>query len=255
MDLSDHSKACVPMLVRRGQTRKSHLLDRQRGPPRYNTDIMPKRLYTEPTAPDAGTNAEEVDENGYSRPSKSQLKREMTALQELGEELAGLSKDGLKKVPMPEKLDDAVREARRITSHEGRRRQIQYVGKVMRSLHETEIAAIRHALDVMKGMSDAETAKMHAIERWREQLLKSDDVLTDFIRRYPQADPQEGRMLIRNTRREGEQKKPPRYYRELFQWIKNTLSDVHRDEDALAAGDDSDEGDEHDHDSDYYKPE
>jgi len=216
---------------------------------------MPKRLYTEPTAPDAGTNAEEVDENGYSRPSKSQLKREMTALQELGEELAGLSKDGLKKVPMPEKLDDAVREARRITSHEGRRRQIQYVGKVMRSLHETEIAAIRHALDVMKGMSDAETAKMHAIERWREQLLKSDDVLTDFIRRYPQADPQEGRMLIRNTRREGEQKKPPRYYRELFQWIKNTLSDVHRDEDALAAGDDSDEGDEHDHDSDYYKPE
>jgi len=243
------------MLVRRGQTRKSHLLDRQRGPPRYNTDIMPKRLYTEPTAPDAGTNAEEVDENGYSRPSKSQLKREMTALQELGEELAGLSKDGLKKVPMPEKLDDAVREARRITSHEGRRRQIQYVGKVMRSLHETEIAAIRHALDVMKGMSDAETAKMHAIERWREQLLKSDDVLTDFIRRYPQADPQEGRMLIRNTRREGEQKKPPRYYRELFQWIKNTLSDVHRDEDALAAGDDSDEGDEHDHDSDYYKPE
>ena len=243
------------MLVRRGQTRKSHLLDRQRGPPRYNTDIMPKRLYTEPTAPDAGTNAEEVDENGYSRPSKSQLKREMTALQELGEELAGLSKDGLKKVPMPEKLDDAVREARRITSHEGRRRQIQYVGKVMRSLHETEIAAIRHALDVMKGMSDAETAKMHAIERWREQLLKSDDVLTDFIRRYPQVDPQEGRMLIRNTRREGEQKKPPRYYRELFQWIKNTLSDVHRDEDALAAGDDSDEGDEHDHDSDYYKPE
>jgi len=228
---------------------------RYRGAPRYNTDIMPKRTYTEPTAPDVDANGEEVDENGYSRPSKSHLKREMTALQVLGDELAGLSKDGLKKVPMPEKLNDAIREARRITSHEGRRRQIQYVGKVMRQLDETEVAAIRHALDVMKGISDAETAKMHAIERWREQLLKSDEVLTDFIRRYPQADPQEGRTLIRNTRREAEQKKPPRYFRELFQWIKNTLSDVHRDEDALEA-DDADETDASDYDdSDYYKPE
>jgi len=215
---------------------------------------MPKHTHKEATTPDAGATPE-VDENGYSRPSKSHLKREMTALQELGEELSQLSKDGLKKVPMPEKLDDAIREARRITSHEGRRRQIQYVGKVMRSLHETEIAAIRHALDVMKGMSDAETAKMHAIERWREQLLKSDEVLTDFIRRYPQADPQEGRMLIRNTRREAEQKKPPRYFRELFQWIKTTLSDVHRNEDALETDGEPDDGDLHEHDSDYYKPE
>lgn len=218
---------------------------------------MPKRSYTEPSAPDAGAGADDVDENGYSRPSKSHLKREMTALQELGEELAELSKDGLRKVPMPEKLDEAIREARRITSHEGRRRQIQYVGKVMRSLHETEVAAIRHALDVMKGASAAETAKMHAVERWREQLLTSDEVLTEFIRRYPQADPQEGRMLIRNTRRETEQKKPPRYFRELFQWIKTTLSDVHRDEDALAADDADHEDDEHDddHGNDYYKPE
>jgi ribosome-associated protein len=215
---------------------------------------MPKRPYIQATAPDAGTNTEDVDENGYSRPSKSHLKREMTALQELGEALTQLSKDGLKKVPMPEKLDDAIREARRITSHEGRRRQIQYVGKVMRSLHETEVAAIRHALEVMKGMSDAETARMHAIERWRGQLLKSDEVLTDFIRRYPQADPQEGRMLIRHTRRETEQKKPPRYFRELFQWIKTTLSDVHRNEDALAADGEANEGDEH-NDRDYYKPE
>jgi ribosome-associated protein len=215
---------------------------------------MRKQSSTTHSDPDAAAGADEVDENGYSRPSKSQLKREMTALQELGEELTGLSKDGLRKVPMPEKLDEAVREARRITSHEGRRRQIQYVGKVMRSLHESEVAAIRHALDVMKGASDAETAKMHAIERWREQLLKSDEILTDFIRRYPQADPQEGRMLIRNTRREAEQKKPPRYFRELFQWIKNTLSDVHREEDALDE-DTATDAIETPDDSDYYKPE
>ena len=78
--------------------------------------------------------APEVDENGYDRPSKSQLKREMHELQELGSALIALPKDALKRMPMPEKLDDAVREARRITDHEGKRRQVQYVGRVMRSL-------------------------------------------------------------------------------------------------------------------------
>jgi len=70
---------------------------------------MRKQSSTTHSDPDAAAGADEVDENGYSRPSKSQLKREMTALQELGEELTGLSKDGLRKVPMPEKLDEAVR--------------------------------------------------------------------------------------------------------------------------------------------------
>lgn len=162
----------------------------------------------------------EVDENGYDRPSKSQVKREMQALQDLGTELVALPKDALKRMPMPEKLDEAVREARRITDHEGKRRQIQYVGRVMRSLHDTETAALRTALDTYKGINKTETAKLHWIERTREKLLADDAALTEFIRQHPGADPQQGRTLIRNARKEAQQNKPPRYFRELFQWIK-----------------------------------
>ncbi|BAN23785.1 ribosome biogenesis factor YjgA [Caballeronia insecticola] len=171
---------------------------------------------------DAGRDDErEADENGYDRPSKSQLKRDMHALQELGEALIALPKDALKRMPMPENLGDAVRAARRITDHEGKRRQVQYVGKVMRSLTEDEVGALRTALDTQRGVNKSETARLHWIERTREQLLADDAALTEFIRKHPGVDPQEGRTLIRNARREREQQKPPRYFRELFQWIKN----------------------------------
>jgi ribosome-associated protein len=188
---------------------------------------------------DAGRDEDrETDEHGYDRPSKSQLKRDMHALQELGEALIALPKDALKKMPMSEDLGDAVREARRITDHEGRRRQLQYVGKLMRSLGETEVGALRTALDTHRGVNKSETARLHWIERTRERLLADDAALTEFIRNHPGVDPQEGRTLIRNARKEREQQKPPRYYRELFQWIKN------------AAGADADdtEGDEDDRD-------
>ena len=184
---------------------------------RYNIG-MTRKTRIQPMEP-AADNV--VDENGYDRPSKSQLKRDMHALQELGEALIALPKDALKRMPMPEKLDDAVREARRITDHEGKRRQVQYVGRVMRSLLEEETAALRTALDSYNGVNKAETARMHWIERTREKLLADDAALTEFIRQHPAADPQEGRTLIRNARKEAQQSKPPRYFRELFQWIKH----------------------------------
>ncbi|MEI6002957.1 ribosome-associated protein [Paraburkholderia bengalensis] len=192
-----------------------------------------------------------VDENGYDRPSKSQLKREMHALQELGVEIVALPKDALKRMPLPEALDEAVREARRITDHEGKRRQMQYVGKVMRGLLETEVAALREALDKYKGVNKAETARMHWIERTREQLLADDAALTEFIRRHPAADPQEGRTLIRNARKEAQQSKPPRYFRELFQWIKTAAGATgdEADSDDSDHPDDQDDHDDHDHDS------
>jgi ribosome-associated protein len=161
------------------------------------------------------------DDNGYDRPSKSQLKREMTALQELGQALVELPKDALKRMPMTEDLSDAVHEARRITDHEGKRRQLQYVGRMMRGLREDEVAALRSALDEYRGVNKAATARLHWIERTREKLLADDEALTEFIRQHPAADPQEGRTLIRNARREQQQARPPKYFRELFQWIKD----------------------------------
>ncbi|MEQ5839310.1 ribosome-associated protein [Paraburkholderia acidicola] len=186
-----------------------------------------------------------VDDNGYDRPSKSQLKRDMHALQELGETLVALPKDALKRMPMPEKLDEAVREARRITDHEGKRRQIQYVGRVMRSLFEDEVAALRTALDAYNGINKAETARMHWIERTREKLLADDAALTEFIRLHPAADPQEGRTLIRNARKEAQQARPPRYFRELFKWIK-TASGTGKDEgdETTADGEEGDDDDD-----------
>ena len=181
------------------------------------------------------------DDNGYDRPSKSQLKREMEALQELGQALVELPKDALKRMPMTEDLADAVHECRRITDHEGKRRQLQYVGRMMRGLTEAEVAALRTKLDEHRGVNKAATARLHWIERTREKLLANDDALTEFIRQHPAADPQEGRTLIRNARREQEQSKPPRYFRELFQWIKNAAGADDDDEDIEADEDDRDD--------------
>jgi ribosome-associated protein len=175
------------------------------------------------------------DDNGYDRPSKSQLKRDMEALQVLGAALVELPKDALKRMPMTEDLSDAVHEARRITDHEGKRRQLQYVGRMMRGLTEAETAALRMALDEYRGVNKGYTARLHWVERTREKLLADDAALTEFIRQHPGADVQEARTLIRNARREAQQGRPPKYFRELFQWIKTASgnadeSDAQHDE-------------------------
>ena len=159
-------------------------------------------------------------EQQYDRPSKSQLKREMTALQELGEELVSQPKDRVMRVPMPEDVRDAILECQKIRDHEGRRRQLQYVGKKMRTLEENEVAAIQRVIDSWKGASKAETAAMHALERRREKLLADDGALTELKAQHPEVDIQQLRALIRNARREQAESKPPKAYREIFQVLK-----------------------------------
>jgi ribosome-associated protein len=167
--------------------------------------------------------------------SKSQRKREMLALQVLGGELEALPKDKLARVPMPEALADAIREARRTTSHEGKRRQMQYVGKVMRTLDDNEVGAIQRVLDTFKGASKTETAKLHLIERWRDRLLADDEALTAFLLDHPATDAQALRTAIRNARKEQQLQKPPRYFREVFQLVKTALepeaTDTEEDDD------------------------
>jgi len=159
-------------------------------------------------------------EQEYDRPSKSQLKREMTALQKLGEELVAEPRDRVKRVPMPEDVRDAILECQQIKDHEGRRRQMQYVGKKMRTLDEEEIAAIQKTLDSWRGLSKADTASMHALERRREKLLKDDNALTELLAQHPDLDVQHLRTLIRNARKEQAENKPPKAYREIFQILK-----------------------------------
>lgn len=205
---------------------------------------MTQRPRTLPNSRNPSAHDDE-DDPYDGRPSKSQLKREMHELQVLGAELVALSKDAHKKMPLPENLDEAVREARRITDFEGKRRQLQYVGKVMRTLHDEEVAKIRAALDAYNGVSKAETVRMHAIERWRERLLADDKALTEFIAKYPSADVQTGRNLIRNARRDKEQQRPPKHFRELFHWIKAAQGDPH-----AASAPESQDDRAHDHEDD-----
>jgi len=159
-------------------------------------------------------------EQEYDRPSKSQLKREMTALQKLGEELIAESRDRVKRVPMPEDVRDAILECQQIKDHEGRRRQTQYVGKKMRTLEPHEIAEIQKTLDSWRGLSKADTAAMHALERHRDRLLKDDGALTELLAQHPELDVQHIRTLIRNGRKEQAENKPPKAYREIFQLLK-----------------------------------
>jgi ribosome-associated protein len=153
----------------------------------------------------------------YRGPSKSQRKREMTALQELGEELVGLSRERLLKIEMPERLRDAILDAQRITKHEARRRQMQYIGKIMR---DVDVEPLSEALNALKGVSAAANARQHHLEKLRAQLMEDEAAFGDLAREFPAADIQHLRQLRRNALKEAEQGRPPRSYRELFRELR-----------------------------------
>ena len=151
------------------------------------------------------------------KPSKSQIKREMEALQDVGKELVELGRDQLKKIDLPEDLRDAVRDAQRFTQHEARRRQMQYIGRLMRDI---DAEPIRAALDEIKGVSAAATARQHALERLRTRFMEDETVIGEIARDHPGSDLQYLRQLRRNALKEREQNKPPRAYRELFRVLR-----------------------------------
>jgi ribosome-associated protein len=189
-------------------------------------------------------------EQEYERPSKSQLKREMTALQKLGAELVAEARERVKRVPMPEDVRDAILECQQIKDHEGRRRQMQYVGKKMRTLNEDELAAIQRTLDSWRGLSKADTAAMHALERRRDKLLKDDSALPALLEQHPDLDIQHLRTLIRNARKEQAENKPPKAYREIFQILKELQSVSAKDDAEESDADDSEDEDNGDGDGD-----
>jgi ribosome-associated protein len=161
---------------------------------------------------------EEPDFEDDRGPSKSQRKRDVEALQSLGRELTNLSKDQLKKMDLPENLLVAVLEYQRITSHGAMRRQMQFIGKVMRDLDPEPII---EQLAAMRGESASAKAEFHALERWRARLLEDDDAVTEWLNLHPDSDVQQLRQLIRNARREAEQGKPPKSSRELFKVLRD----------------------------------
>jgi ribosome-associated protein len=151
-------------------------------------------------------------------PSKTQRKEAMHALQEIGKQLIELPDERLKKVPLSESLRDAVLAARKITAHEARRRQLQYVGRLMRDVDAAPIAA---ALAAFEKTSDEEKARQHRLEKLREDLLADEKVLTSLAQEHPHANLQLLRQLRRNTLKEREAGKPPAAYRQLFKELKS----------------------------------
>lgn len=157
--------------------------------------------------------------------SKSQHKRDMAALRDLGASLLDLPQARVDALPLSEKLAGALREARRITSHEARRRQVQYIGKLMR---EQDPAPIRAALAEAAGQSAAARARQKRLEQWRERLVKDDAALTEFAAEHPAADVQVLRTLIRNARKEIAGAHPPRAQRELFRVVRELVDGEQR---------------------------
>ena len=161
------------------------------------------------------------DKPQYDGPSKTQRKNDAHALQTLGIELVALNRARLLQIELPESLLDAVLDAQRITAHEGRRRQMQFIGKLMRNV---DPASIQARIDAWKSASAEQVAHMHRIERWRDRLLTEPDAVGEFANEFAQADLQQLRTLIRNSLREREQKKPPKHYRAMFHFLRDIIS-------------------------------
>lgn len=153
-------------------------------------------------------------------PSKTKIKKQMHELRDLGKELTELSKDQLAQLDIPESLRDAIREMKTINKFGAQRRQIQYIGKLMREVDPVPILA---KLDAWKGKSQQHTAYMHLLERWRDRLMESDNALTELLAAHPEADAQRLRTLIRNAQKEIETNKPPKNYREIFQVLREII--------------------------------
>jgi ribosome-associated protein len=157
-----------------------------------------------------------------AEPSKTQRKAAMHALQDLGEALVELDPRRLAElaaeVGLPERLVDALGEARSITAWGGRKRQLQYVGKLMR---DVDPDPIRHRLDAWAHGQDIDTARQHALERWRERLLAEPEALDELAALHPQLDRPRFRALIAKARDERANGSPPHAYRELFRALKS----------------------------------
>ncbi|HWT28888.1 MAG TPA: ribosome biogenesis factor YjgA [Methylophilaceae bacterium] len=160
----------------------------------------------------------ELDDSPEAGPlSKTKRKAAMDALQELGVTLVGLPRDKLAKLELPEQLLDAINEAKRITANGATRRQMQYIGKLMR---EVDTDPIREQLARWEGKNVAENAHFHRLERWRTRLIEEEPASAEWLSQYPQTDSQQLRTLIRNARREQAANKPPKSSRELFRLLR-----------------------------------
>lgn len=181
---------------------------------------------------DRSEELEDEDGEQWDRPSKSQIKRELDALQDLGKEMTGLGTETLNRIPLPEDVRDAIDEYAKMRSFGAQRRQLQLIGKLMRNL---DYNLVRQAIDLATGESRAAVAAHHSAERLRDRLLTDKEFLTGFIAQYPAVDVQTLRRLIRSAQKEQSENKPPKSARELYRLlhalVAPQITDLYKKED------------------------
>ncbi len=166
---------------------------------------------------------------GTDEPTRTDLKRESTELQKLGEDLLTLRTEMLHKLDLPDKLVDGLTEAKRITNFEGKRRQMQFIGKQMRLLDPAKHEAIRQALVEQHMPSAKETLILHQSEQWRDRLITDEDAVGQWMNLAPDTDAQQLRSLVRQARKDAKPEKPGealrhgRAYRDIFQLVREAL--------------------------------
>ncbi|MDO8448478.1 MAG: ribosome biogenesis factor YjgA [Rhodoferax sp.] len=167
---------------------------------------------------------------GTDDQSRTELKRESTELQKLGEDLLTLRADLMARLALTDKLKDAVAEAKRITNFEGKRRQMQFIGKLMRLVDPTVLETVRTALTEQHSGSAQENLVLHLAETWRDRLIADDDAFGEWVTKCPNSDSQQLRALIRQARKDAKPEKPGeavrhgRAYRDIFQIVREQLT-------------------------------
>ena len=152
--------------------------------------------------------------------SKSEIKRDAEELKKLGSKLVDLTQANLDKIQLDESLLDAINLARR-SRLEAKRRQLQFIGKLLRSATEDEINHIRESLDKIENKHTQQQAMSHKLELLRDELVEQgDDALAKLLNDHPEADRQHLRNLIRSAQKEKAQNKPPKAYRDIYQYLK-----------------------------------
>jgi ribosome-associated protein len=168
--------------------------------------------------PDQSELSGDAEQQQYDGPSKSQLKRDSQALQDMGKQLMDMPSGQLEKFSLPEPLEEAIHEARRLKSREAKRRHLQYIGKLMRTL---DISTIQETLDRMDHQSQTYRQHFAQLEQWRDRIInEGHSAIEDFIELHQASDRQQLRNLQRQASREMEQKKPPAAARKLFAYLR-----------------------------------
>lgn len=163
-------------------------------------------------------NSDNVDSAEEDIISKSQKKRDATAAQELGKELLSLSPEALNTIELPETLNKALDDARRIKKNSALKRQLQYIGKLMRHM---DVEPIREQYLKLTNHFRQDIKEFHHLEKWRDRLLsEGDKALEDLINEVPDTDRQHLRQLIRQSAKETKLNKPPKSAREIFKYLK-----------------------------------